>query len=123
MQTITLPYPPSANRYYRTFKGRMLISKGGREYKETVGWMARLSGVPKTLGKVEVELYVSPPDNRRRDLDNVCKCLLDSIKDALIEDDSQIDRLTLVRLPVCRPGSVLVRIRSARTQEVPGDGQ
>ena len=101
----------------------MLISKGGREYKETVGWMARLSGVPKTLGKVEVELYVSPPDNRRRDLDNVCKCLLDSIKDALIEDDSQIDRLTLVRLPVCRPGSVLVRIRSARTQEVPGDGQ
>ncbi len=121
MTQITLPYPPSANTYYRTFRGRMLISKEGRQYKEAVGTMALLSRLAKVEGKVEVELYVTPPDRRRRDLGNVEKCLVDSIKDILFGDDSEIDRLTLVRLPVRAPGSVLVRIRPAGAQEVPSD--
>lgn len=122
MTQITLPYPPSANTYYRSVRGRVLISKEGRQYKEAVGAMALLSRLAKVEGKVEVELYVTPPDRRRRDLGNVEKCLVDSIKDILFGDDSEIDRLTLVRLPARAPGSVLVRIRPAGVQEVPSDG-
>lgn len=122
MIEIKLPYPPSVNNYYRTFQGRMLISREGRQYKETVGLMALTCGLKRVDGRVEVECYVVPPDNRKRDLDNVGKCLLDSIKGHLFEDDGHIDRLTLVRLPVQAPGCVVVRIRPAGKQEIPSHG-
>ena len=36
VQTITLdlPWPPTANRYWRNVNGRMVLSRAGREYRE-----------------------------------------------------------------------------------------
>lgn len=76
MIAITLPYPPSTNTYYRHVGARVLISAKGREYKRVVSLTATGSRLKKVTGPVEVELYVSPPDNRRRDIDNTAKCLL-----------------------------------------------
>lgn len=33
MSLLILPWPPSVNTYWRTFRGRMLISAHGRDYR------------------------------------------------------------------------------------------
>ena len=108
MTRYTLPYPPSVNHYYRHVGARVLISSEGRKYREAV-WLAVLEqGRKRHEGPVSVELLVSPPDKRRRDLDNVLKGLLDALAHAgVYEDDSQIDSLTVKR---GRPGSGSVTV-------------
>lgn len=64
------------------------------------------------VGFLSVELYFYPPDNRRRDLDNVQKCLLDSLeKGGLLSDDYQIKRLLSERLDKIKGGRVDVKIK------------
>lgn len=52
-----------------------------------------------------------PPDRRRRDLDNILKSLLDSITHAgVIEDDSLIDDLHIVRRELRKNGAIEIQI-------------
>ncbi len=52
-------------------------------------------GVRPLVGRLAVEVEVFPPDNRRRDVDNVIKALLDALQHGgAYLDDSQIVRLT-----------------------------
>jgi len=99
MIVLKLPYPPSANTYYRSLRkgklaGRVLISEKGRAYCEAV---AAIVGNVNPLGEhliVMVTLY--PPDRRKRDIDNPIKPLLDSLtKSGLWLDDSQIKRIEI----------------------------
>tara|TARA_R110000868_G_scaffold127228_1_gene334713 strand:- start:18 stop:362 length:345 start_codon:yes stop_codon:yes gene_type:complete len=86
---VNLPWPPSVNRYYRTFRGRIIISKEGRDYRKQV--QAPNKTEANFAGPVIVEIEAFRPDNRRRDLDNVLKAALDALTHMLIwEDDSQI---------------------------------
>lgn len=49
-------------------------------------------------GRLAVSIRVYPPDKRRRDLDNLMKCLIDALQHAgMYQDDSQIDRLLVTR--------------------------
>jgi crossover junction endodeoxyribonuclease RusA len=108
---IELPWPPSVNRYYRNVRGRTLISAEGRQYRATVE--ALVGGTVETLtGRLAVTVYCHVPDQRRRDLDNLGKCLFDSLTHAGVwEDDSQIDDMRLVRAPAVKGGLVRVEIR------------
>lgn len=91
MTSITLPWPPSVNRYWRSAMGRVLISVEGRRYRHRVLAKALDCRVQKTLGKLRVDIIASPPDKRRRDLDNLLKATLDSLTHGgAWEDDSQI---------------------------------
>ncbi|WP_288076990.1 RusA family crossover junction endodeoxyribonuclease [Pseudomonas sp.] len=107
---LELPWPPSVNRYYRTVLGRMLISKEGREYRKAI---EQLVSVPVMFtGRVAVTVECHAPDRRRRDLDNLGKCLFDSLTHAGVwEDDSQIDDMRIVRAGVMPRGMVRVEIR------------
>jgi len=112
MRALSLQYPPSLNRYYRTVKGRILISKAGREYRNHVVCKYGQTA-PALTGRLAVVINVYPPDNRRRDLDNLCKRLLDALQHAgIYEDDSQIDKLTIERKGVGKPGGVDVLVRT-----------
>lgn len=112
MLTLELPYPPSVNHYWRNFKGRVLISREGRDYREAVRWALLAQRVVRQVGRLAVEVDVYPPDNRRRDLDNTQKGLLDSLAHGgAYSDDSQIDQLVLTRCEVTRGGRVVVRIK------------
>mgnify|MGYP000985260285 FL=1 len=53
-------------------------------------------------------IYAAPPDRRRRDLDNLLKPLLDALSGYAYRDDSQIDRLEIVRCRSVEDGSVEV---------------
>jgi len=98
---LTLPWPPSVNRYWRhpttgKLAGRHLISEEGRRYRATV--KEACWDVPMVPGRIGVAILASPPDARRRDLDNLFKSVLDSlVHAAVIEDDSLIDALSIVR--------------------------
>ena len=92
MIEITLPWPPSVNTYWRMFKNRMIISEPGRRYRVAVAEQVFLQTRGKsTVGKLKVTIEAWRPDNRRRDLDNLLKAVLDSMGHAgLYIDDSLI---------------------------------
>ena len=94
--SLTLPYPPSANTYYRNVRGRTLISKRGREYRTAVGIIALGESLTALTGPLELIVDLFPPDRRRRDLDNSQKGLWDAMQHAgCFEDDCQIVRAVL----------------------------
>lgn len=96
MIELTLPWPPSINRYYRIFRNRILISRDGREYRKTVLEQRRNAQTETLIGPVEVEIEAFRPDNRKRDLDNLLKAALDALTHAeIFEDDSQIADLRI----------------------------
>lgn len=113
---LTLPFPPSVNRLYRSIpRGKIcttILSKEGREYRALVRSTVT---APETLrGRVRCVVWLNPPDRRRRDILNYTKILMDvlQVKDGVgaIEDDEQIDYVTVVRGPVVRGGNVMVEI-------------
>jgi len=94
---LTLPYPPSVNTYWRTFRGRMLISKKGRDYRSGIlseAVAGRWASFGSDLLSVSIKAYM--PDARRRDIDNAFKAPLDALAHAgVYNDDSQIRRLSI----------------------------
>jgi Holliday junction resolvase RusA-like endonuclease len=107
MLELDLPYPPSVNHYWRHVGSRVLISREGRAYRSTVGAILALRRVRPLVGSLAIEIDVYPPDRRRRDLDNLMKSLLDALAHGgAYEDDSQIDRLLLIRRHVIAGGKI-----------------
>lgn len=109
---ISLPYPPSINNYYRNFNGRIIISKAGREYRQLVESLMRDFGQPME-GKLAVRIEMHPPDNKRRDVDNVLKSLLDALQHGgAYKDDSQIYRLSIEKLTPIKNGYTTIEIEA-----------
>jgi len=102
MLTVTLPWPPTVNTYYRNLNGKTLISAKGREYRQAVADQVLIQRAGKAYaGRLGVLVEAYPPDKRSRDLDNILKSLLDSLTKAGVwADDSQIDDLQVVRKTV-----------------------
>lgn len=104
MIEITLPWPPTANTYWRRNGNTYFISSKGIAYRDlTIFKCQHLKNTFPKEKKLVVVIYAYPPDKRRRDIDNITKCLLDSLQHAgVYEDDSQIDELTIRRFPELR---------------------
>jgi len=99
---LILPWPPSANVYYRNVQGKTLISAAGRAYRAAVADQVLIQrGAKQLAGRLAVAIVAHVPDRRRRDLDNLLKSTLDSLTHAGVWlDDSQIDSLRIERGPV-----------------------
>lgn len=121
--TISLPWPPSMNTYWRSIMkgplaGRVLLSEKGREYRQQVAAAVLEQRVPVQLltGKLAVWIHVLPPDRRARDLDNLLKGVLDGLHHAgVIRDDCDIDDLRVTRFAIRTGGELQIRI-----SEMPG---
>lgn len=116
MIELTLPWPPSVNAMWRSVvinrAPRVLLSKEGRTYRDDVARIVLRGMTPCLHGRLHVAIEATPPDNRRRDLDNVLKGPLDALKHAgVYEDDSQIDGLMVNRCASDGVGALHVRIR------------
>lgn len=115
---LELPYPPSTNRYWRNVNGRMVLSRAGREYRKAVDglWWKLLQeggGCCQTSKDDKLWIYIEahPPDNRRRDLDNLLKPILDALQYAeLFADDSQIAIISALKLNPVPGGMVRVSL-------------
>lgn len=108
-----LPFPPTVNNYYKlTRSGVRYLDKSVRKFREQV-----LEAVSEQLPgttldeRLFMEVYLYPPDKRKRDLDNYMKGLLDALTEAeLWADDSLIDQLHIFRGVIVKGGHVRVEI-------------
>jgi crossover junction endodeoxyribonuclease RusA len=133
---LVLPYPISANRYWRSFVPRghqraiVTLSDEAKSYKQQVGWMCKAAGIKQPIiGRVHIDIQLYPkrpqdwakraakrPDSwdddvQCLDLDNVNKVLFDAIKGIAIEDDKWVRRLTSERMEPDGEARVVVTIR------------
>jgi crossover junction endodeoxyribonuclease RusA len=89
MTTLTLEFPPSANRYWRRGQNGTYVSKEAQDYKESVGWKCREIGTSPLSGKVRITVQAYMPA-ANRDLSNTAKVLEDALQGHLYIDDLQI---------------------------------
>ena len=95
----TIPGPPRPQERARRDprSGRWFTPRKTRQYAATArqsALAARPAGWPMDA-RYRVELDFHFPHKRRRDLDNVCKAVLDALNRAVWDDDSQISEITL----------------------------
>jgi crossover junction endodeoxyribonuclease RusA len=111
MIALTLPEPPSSNRYWRVYRGRAVLSKEALAYREAVAEVAVREGVQPIEGPIAVSLdwYRG---RRAGDLDNRLKQVLDSLQGIAYENDSQVIRLTAARFDAPRNGRLEVRVEA-----------
>ncbi|WP_414674970.1 RusA family crossover junction endodeoxyribonuclease [Limnobacter sp.] len=97
MKPILLPYPVSANRYWRHFRGRTIRSSEALAFIRDVKLIAASEGVKKLDGPVELTLIFHPRVTRRGqaskirlDLSNCIKVVEDALQGVAFEDDNQV---------------------------------
>lgn len=143
--TISLPYPVSANVYWRTrVAGKIAmtyVSNEAKKYKAQVLALARAAGVRTPIkGRVQIEIWLypnRPQDWKKRqrdhdaawddtvrslDLDNCHKVLFDALKNIAFEDDAWVRRINSQRMAPDEHGPrVVVRITKIETPAPQGE--
>lgn len=109
---LTLPWPPTVNHYWgQRGKGRFVKSEGLAFRAAVLAefYRARRQGFGSS--KVRVDILALPPDNRRRDLDNLNKATLDAMAHARVfNDDSQVHDLRIHRGTIKKGGGLIVEV-------------
>jgi len=112
-ETIILPFPPSVNAVYRTKafiskktgkpQSMPILSEQGRKYvKEVEKIIAYMDKEWFGKARLKVEIFAFASDERRRDLGNLDKILMDSLqKSGVYENDCQIDDQRFIRGKKC----------------------
>lgn len=112
MIKLDIPYPPSVNTYWGFQGHRRFLTKTANAFKARISELVIENQVPK-LGDARIELTITlyPPDKRKRDIDNVLKCCIDSLCQAgVFDDDSQIDVLLVLRGEIVKGGKAKINI-------------
>ena len=131
---LELPFPPSLNDYYLNRKAKVkrgpsagkvymarMISPEGLAFRGRVVQAVREGHriPPRLSGRLAIVVLACPPsekadgsvNNNRRDLDNLWKCLLDSLTHAeVMLDDALYDDNRIVRGNPQHPGKIWVSI-------------
>jgi crossover junction endodeoxyribonuclease RusA len=109
---MVLPWPPSVNSYWRHSARGTYIGKPGRQFrKDALAAIAKEQLKPFGDSRVSVVIELRAPDRRRRDIDNHLKGLLDVLTHSkIIDDDSQVDHLRIIRGPIEKDGAAYVTI-------------
>jgi crossover junction endodeoxyribonuclease RusA len=103
---VILPLPPSVNAYWRSVpatrnrRARVLISEAGRAFKDA----ARLAAAAQCRVPLSGDVRLSGVvyfQNKRRDLDNVFKPLLDALQGWAYINDSQVAHIDFRRAIDC----------------------
>lgn len=112
-----LEYPVSANRYWRSFGGRMVISTDARHYKGMAAWRWAQAGNVLHAGPVLVEMLLHPRTTKsgeasksRLDLDNCLKVAIDALNGVAFADDKQVRKLVAEVADPIPGGGLSVRV-------------
>jgi len=109
---LTLPYPISANRYWRNARGRTFVSSEAKAYKQAVALIARNAGLyePALISAVALDVRLIPKSGVCMDLDNALKVTIDALNGIAYEDDSQVRKIVAQRMPPDGVGRLLVEV-------------
>ena len=100
---LVLPYPVSANRYWRSYvlpghaRAMVVVSAEAKAFKSQVGWYAKAAGLKPFKHLVELRLRLVPANGVCMDLDNALKVTIDALKGIAYADDSQVWRIVADR--------------------------
>lgn len=88
---LTLPYPPSANRYWRNWQGRMVKSAEARAYQKDIQQRFNVQSFDDCMVELTINLY---RPKKTGDLDNFLKVSIDALKGVCFNDDKQVRKIT-----------------------------
>ncbi|MFN3858145.1 MAG: RusA family crossover junction endodeoxyribonuclease [Caulobacter sp.] len=121
MISVTLPFPPSTNRLWRSVNGRNIKSAEYREWEaRAVAGLGRRNAPPLT-GPYSILFNCERPDRRRRDLGNLEKALSDAlVTGKVIADDCNAERITLAWVRAADSKAPVVRVEIEALAPQPG---
>ena len=123
--TIYMDYPVSANRYWRTCRGRTYRSAEATQYKAAAKLAAARAGVVALDGPAAVSITLHPKLTKRgfaslarMDLDNCIKVTLDALNGVAYLDDRQVVRLVAEVGRALQGGGLSVVVHGIEVKEV-----
>tara|TARA_R110000803_G_scaffold95395_5_gene163407 strand:+ start:9053 stop:9409 length:357 start_codon:yes stop_codon:yes gene_type:complete len=108
-----MPWPPSVNGYWRTFRNRQIISKRGREYRKSALLLLDSMDLSneKLSSRLSVSVTLNPPTLRKYDVDNFTKAAFDALSVANFWiDDEQVDRLIVTKGIKTQGGNIQIKV-------------
>ena len=114
-QFLTLPLPPSVNRYWRKCPRGMFITQDGKDFRQRVAEIVvEHNSIKFGSARLFMAVRICMRDRRAADLDNRLKALNDALEHAgVFDDDEQIDELLVMRGPVVKGGECTVMLSGA----------
>lgn len=104
MIRLVLPYPVSANRYWRTVVNKKtghamtFVSQEATSYKSEAGWLAKAAGIKGPLRcAISLSFRLVPDNGVCMDLDNALKVAIDALNGVAYFDDKQVRKITAER--------------------------
>lgn len=99
---VTLPYPPSANRYLRhTARGTYRTTEANT-YRTKAQWLAKAACFKPVAGFVAVGVTLHPKTTLKGaasatvlDLDNCLKVAMDAMQGVAFENDKQVKQISM----------------------------
>lgn len=96
-KVLSLPYPISTNRYWKTFRNRQVLSKEAKLYKLCVSHAAEKAGFRPSEKDVILFVSLVPKMNKDGtaskvilDLDNCLKVAVDALQGVVYHNDNQV---------------------------------
>lgn len=111
---IALPWPPSTNNLFVTVAGhkKRVTSPDYAKWQREAGWTLQAQRPPKFTVPVTIGIELCPTHNRRFDLDNRNKAVLDLlVTHGVIADDNSnlVREVSVKRVDNAAPCTVIVR--------------
>lgn len=98
--------PPTVNHYWGK-KGKVwYVSKKAKNFKEKIAWIILAKKETRETAlkmrenceNVKISIRVFLKDNRKRDIDNMLKGILDALKGVVYEDDSIVSLINIEKI-------------------------
>jgi Holliday junction resolvase RusA-like endonuclease len=114
--------PPSANRWWRKFRGRMVLSAEAIAYKQHVSNATLVGKVRKIEKPADVEVSLFWYRGRKSgDLDKRIGILLDALQGCVYDNDSQVRRIIAERRDHKNAHAVVVHVTTLRPAPAGGE--
>jgi len=101
-------------------KGRPRFTRSGGVYtpKTTADWEKHVratwveqQGSKRLTGPISAYIYIMGDHTAKKDVDNMAKSILDGLNKVAYDDDSQVMRLMVSKIPAIKTDQVLVVLR------------